>query len=62
MNIDMTLPVRVKDEVRWVITAEANSRQLKMSDIVREALEEYIGSHNLKVKHAQVLNGPQLER
>ena len=34
-------------EVRQVLQAEADRRTLKLPDVVREALNEYIGSHNL---------------
>lgn len=56
MNMEKTIPVRVNDETRRLIETEAESRRLKFSDIVREAIDEFIGSHNLKIKHA-VNNG-----
>jgi len=41
------------DKISSLIALEAISRNLLFSDIIHEALEEYIGSHNLRVKHAR---------
>ena len=46
-----TIPVRIDPAVREILTKEAEIRQLKLSDIIREALREFIGSHNLIKKH-----------
>lgn len=49
---------RIEPKTYELLQTEAESRHLKFSDIVREAIYEFIGSHNLKVKHAgQLSNG-----
>jgi hypothetical protein len=45
------IKIRISVEARQLFQAEADSRDLKFADIVREAMNEFIGSHNLKVKH-----------
>jgi hypothetical protein len=49
--MEKTIPVRIDNETRRLIETEAQSRRLKLSDIVREAIDEFIRSHNLKIKH-----------
>jgi hypothetical protein len=41
------------DKINTLIALEAVSRNLLFSDIIHEALDEFIGSHNLRVKHAK---------
>ena len=49
MELDNSIPTtRETTETRTLLEAYAKSRRLKLADIVREALFEYIGSHNLK--------------
>jgi hypothetical protein len=42
-----TIPVRINQKTREILVAAADDRQLRLSDLVREALAEFIGSHNL---------------
>ena len=48
-----TIPVRVDAADRQALEDYAEVRRLKLADIIREAVFEYIGSHNLKVKHQE---------
>ena len=51
--LDSTIRVRIEGEVRQLFELEAKSRGLKLSDIVREAMTEFAGSHNLVAKHLE---------
>jgi hypothetical protein len=54
MVFDSTLPtIHVHKETRRLITAIAEARSLKLADVVREALEEYIGSHNARITYKE---------
>ena len=58
MELDTSVFFRTEVETKKILRAEAKARHLKLSDIVREAVDEFVGSHNLKVKHAgQLPNG-----
>ncbi len=43
---------RIDERTKLLLGREADSRGLKIADIVREALREFIGSHNLNKKHS----------
>lgn len=50
-NLSKPAFFRIEPKTYELLQAEAESRHLKFSDIVREAVYEFIGSHNLTVKH-----------
>jgi hypothetical protein len=57
-----TTPVRVNKNTReWIVNYTKN-QNITISEVIREAMEMYIVKHNLKVKHAQVLNGADTTR
>ena len=47
--------VKIDDKTRLLLESEAYTRRLSLSDIMREAIFEFIGSHNLWVKHSKVV-------
>jgi hypothetical protein len=50
-TLNQDLNFRIDERTKVLLRKEADSRGLKIADIVREAIREFIGSHNLTVKH-----------
>lgn len=54
-KLTVNIKVRVDENTRRIFEAEANSRHLNASDIMREAFREFIWSHNLVGKYRREL-------
>jgi antitoxin component of RelBE/YafQ-DinJ toxin-antitoxin module len=52
-TLNRDLNFRIDEATKGLLQKEADSRGLKIADIVREALREFIGSHDLTVKHQE---------
>ena len=51
MEYDKTIPVRVPEETRLALDAEAERRGVKLAWLVREILTRYTQKHNLLTIH-----------
>jgi hypothetical protein len=60
MELKRNVPVRIDEKTRRIILHEANNRQLKFADIVRQAIREFIVNHGLNTEHRpSVEHSPQ---
>jgi predicted HicB family RNase H-like nuclease len=59
MEYDKTIPVRIDEETRKALDAEALSRNVKLAWLVREILTEHVKDPALTAYRARFIHAPE---